>query len=119
MEGWRTIYTRENNVSDGELNMASIDRSYNEKRDFIRMRINSPVIICQGGKNYQGVCKDLSGAGMLVETGHAFELGDTLEVSIEQRGENQLPFKASAEVSRLEPTGDKYLVGLAISEILE
>lgn len=97
--------------------MASRDRSYSEKRDYIRMKINSPVAIHLGGKDYVGVCKDLSGAGMLVETEKTFDIGTRLEVSIEQKGENRLPFHASATVSRVETIGDKYLVGLSITDI--
>lgn len=99
--------------------MSSIDRSYNEKRDFIRMRINSPVNIEHAGNHYQGICKDLSGAGMLVETDCSFDIGAKIQVSIEQRGENQLPFNASAEVSRVDTSDNRFLVGLAIHQILE
>lgn len=99
--------------------MASIDRSYSEKRDFIRMKINSPVAINCDGKDYLGVCKDLSGAGMLVEMETTLPIGADLKVSIEQKGETHLPFHASATVSRVEPIDDKYLVGLSITEIHE
>lgn len=100
--------------------MSSIDRTYNEKRDFIRMRINSHVAIRHNGNDYQGICKDLSGAGMLVETEHPFVAGDKLEVKIEPKGENHLPFSATAEVQRVEAgANDKLTIGLAITEIQE
>lgn len=99
--------------------MASIDRSYNEKRDFIRMKINSPVSINCGDDSILGVCKDLSGAGMLVETEKTLPVGAELEVSIEQKGETHLPFHATATVSRVEPVDDKFLVGLSIIQIHE
>lgn len=99
--------------------MASIDRSYSEKRDFIRMKINSPVAIAHNGQDYLGVCKDLSGAGMLLETEHKFDIGSELEISIAQQGDTHLPFHATTTVSRVEPVDDKYLVGLAIIEIHE
>ena len=98
--------------------MASIDRSYSEKRDFIRMRVNSPVAIHHAGQDYQGFCKDLSGAGMLLETDRAFDIGTEVEVSIEQKCETHLPFNARATVSRVEDNGDTYLVGLSITDIL-
>lgn len=98
--------------------MSSIDRSYNEKRDFIRMRINSPVSISQDGSEYTGVCKDLSGAGMLVETSHAFTEGASVEIAIPQQSETHLPFNALAEVSRVEAApNDMYIVGLSITDI--
>ena len=99
--------------------MSSADKSYSEKRDFIRMRINSQVVICQGDNEYQGICKDLSGTGMLVETDQSFAIGDELEISIKQKGENQLPFNATAEVLRAEPnTSTGYTIGLTIKEII-
>ena len=100
--------------------MSSIDKSYNEKRDYIRMRINSAVHIRQAGNEYEGICKDLSGAGMLVETNQAFEIGSTLEISIDQKVETHLPFNATAEVSRVDEAPDSnYIIGLAITQISE
>jgi len=45
------------------------DRDYTEKRDFLRMHIDSPVEILLVGENTPrvGVCRDLSGGGMLVD----------------------------------------------------
>ena len=45
-----------------------IKRDYSEKRDFIRMTINTPVEVHseQEGVVAQGVCNDLSGSGMLL-----------------------------------------------------
>lgn len=98
--------------------MSSIDRSFNEKRDFIRMRINSPVAISQDGNAYTGVCKDLSGAGMLIEIDHEFVVGSNVEIAIPQKSETHLPFNAVAEVSRVEAgAGDTYIVGLSITDI--
>ncbi len=99
--------------------MASIDRSYSEKRDFIRMQVNSPIAIRHEGSDYEGICKDLSGAGMLLETEQAFAVGAELEVSIAQKRETHLPFNASATVSRIDEHDGKFLVGLAITRIHE
>ena len=100
--------------------MSSIDRSYNEKRDFIRMRINSAVQVRHNGQEFEGVCKDLSGAGMLIQTEQLLDVGSELEVSIKQDGESQLPFKANAVVSRTESNTDgSYVLGLSINEILD
>jgi hypothetical protein len=100
--------------------MSPIDRSYNEKRDFIRMKINSPVNISHAGKIYKGICKDLSGAGMLIETNQLFAVGDEVDISIEQKAENHLPFNAKAEVSRIDAgADDKHIVGLAITHIAD
>ncbi|ARN75289.1 PilZ domain-containing protein [Oceanicoccus sagamiensis] len=98
--------------------MSTSDRSYNEKRDFIRMKINSQLTIRQDGQDYTGTCKDLSGAGMSIESDQSFAVGSELEVSIAQQGETHLPFNATAEVSRVE-AGENGLfsIGLSIKEI--
>ncbi len=94
------------------------ERTYNEKRDFIRMKINSQLTIRQGGQDYQGVCRDLSGAGMSVESEQSFAVGSELEVSIAQQGETHLPFNATAEVSRVEARDEGlFSIGLSIKEI--
>ncbi|MFA7555508.1 MAG: PilZ domain-containing protein [Spongiibacteraceae bacterium] len=98
--------------------MPSNDRSYNEKRDFIRMKINTPVSVTHAGVQYQATCKDLSGAGMLIETQHLFNLGDILDVSIASQLDSHLPFNATTEVSRVDAGNeDTHIIGLSIKEI--
>ena len=98
--------------------MASLDRSFDEKRSFIRMKINTQVTIHMNGRDYQGVCKDLSGAGMLIETEEPFQLGDQLDVSIAQKGSNHLPFNARVEVTRVQSgSPGSQVIGLVIREI--
>ena len=100
--------------------MSMIERSFSEKRNFIRMKINAPVTLHTEGHSYQGICKDLSGAGMQIETSEAFSVGDIMQVTIEQKGASLVPFKATVEVSRIEPsTSGGHIVGFAIKEIEE
>jgi hypothetical protein len=100
--------------------MSVIDRPYSEKRNFIRMKINSPVTIVHEGNSYQATCKDLSGAGMQLESDGPFSIGDELQVTIQQSGDNRLPFNAIVEVTRVQDseTG-KQAVGLSIKEIID
>jgi len=99
-------------------NMPPSDRSFNEKRDFIRMKINSTVKVTQAGKDYQGICKDLSGTGMSILSETEFRVGDEVEILIEQQSDIHLPFQASAEVTRVQPDeSGKFIVGLAIKQI--
>lgn len=100
--------------------MSAYDRSYTEKRNFIRMMVNSPVNITYANRNYQGICKDLSGAGMLIETEDTFEIGAELEVTIQQKGDNHLPFNALVKVARVQTAQPGIqVIGLNIEEILE
>ena len=99
--------------------MPLTDRSFEEKRDFIRMQINSSVTITDKNNTYTGICKDLSGTGMRIETGDSFTVGNELTVSIQQKDEVRKPFNAIVEVTRIEEgDNDKQLIGLTIKEIL-
>lgn len=99
--------------------MAASDQSYSEKRNFIRMQVNSPVIITYAEHEYQGLCKDLSGAGMQIETEGNFEIGAELEVTIQQKGDNHLPFNAVVEVTRSKTSmPGNQAIGLSIKAIL-
>ncbi len=49
--------------------MHSMNRDYSEKRDFIRMKVDSEVHLSTEGSTHSitGICRDLSGTGMLIE----------------------------------------------------
>jgi hypothetical protein len=98
------------------MNMS--ERNYTEKRNFIRMKVDTPVDLTLAGDNprlIRAVCKDLSGTGMLVETEEALEIGTTLTVAITS-GKN--PFEADAEVTRSRTSSNgRFILGLKISDI--
>jgi len=100
--------------------MSMNERTFNEKRDFIRMKINSPVTVMHAGSSYKAICKDLSGTGLSIQTDQALPVGDDVTISIEQDGKSHLPFNAEAKISRVQPgNSGGYLIGLAITEISE
>lgn len=93
-------------------------RAYSEKRNFIRLRVNTPVQVQMGAEHFTAVCKDLSGSGMLMGTERALPVGADLDIRIDQEGENRLPFHATAKVARIDSDGDSgYIVGLALITI--
>ncbi len=93
-------------------------RAYNEKRNFIRMKINTPVQVEAGTEKFVARCKDLSGSGVLIQTDHALALGTMVEIRIEQDGDKHLPFHASGEVVRVDPVNPSgYILGLSLSAI--
>lgn len=97
-----------------------MDRTYDEKRSFIRMRIDTPVQVSHGTRRFAARCKDLSGSGMLIASDHSLAIGDEVEVSIEQEGPNRFPFRASATVSRAEAGAEgEFILGLALTMIHE
>jgi len=105
--------------------MSSIHRDYQEKRNFIRMKVDTPVnvTLASKGQRYDGICRDLSGGGMLVELATALPVGTELEVSIESGHGHNPMLHAKAEVTRVvaQPGEEEApcLLGLEIIAILE
>ncbi len=97
--------------------MSTTERIYTEKRTFIRMRVDTPVLLTHtdDSSQYDGICKDLSGAGMLVEVNQQIPLGTQLSIEIKS---GKTPFSAIGEVARIKtsPSGN-YIHGLKLSEI--
>lgn len=100
--------------------LMALDRAYNEKRGFIRMRIDAPVQVEAGASRFTARCKDLSGSGMLVAAAQPLEVGQEVNLTIDQEGGNRLPFRATASVARCEAQpGSDYIIGLSITAIHE
>lgn len=105
--------------------MDSTNRDYQEKRNFIRMRVDTPVTISlkAGDNTHGGICRDLSGGGMLVELDTALPVGTTVEVNIASNHGHNPMLKAQAEVTRVvaQPGSEESpcLLGLEIRSMLE
>lgn len=99
--------------------MLSEPKPYSEKRGFIRMKVDAPIAVRCGEAEFDAVCRNLSGSGLLVEAEREVPLGSLVEVCIEQEGENRVPFRASAEVTRCEADGESWILGLAIKDVHE
>ena len=94
------------------------NRAYSEKRNFIRMKINTPVEIQAGNEKFTARCKDLSGSGVLIQADRALALGTSVEIFIQQEGEKLLPFRATGEVVRVDPVNPSgYILGLSLNAI--
>ncbi len=113
----KPIYT------SGDL-MNSTNRDYQEKRNFIRMKIDTPasVEVNDGHSVYEGICRDLSGGGMLVELDATLPVGTLVDVCIASGHGHAPMLKARTEVARVvaQPGADKSpcLLGLEIREVL-
>ncbi len=102
----------------GEYAMLLDNRAWSEKRNFIRMKINTPVNIEHAGKTFIARCKDLSGSGMLVESEEQLPVGSIVNLLIDQEGDKRLPFRATAEVARVDAAGTgSFTIGLSITSI--
>jgi hypothetical protein len=102
--------------------MSSIDKGFSEKRDFIRMKISAPLSakLSHDEGVIEGLCRDLSGGGMQVETATHIPAGTDLVVEICSDHGHSPTLHAKAKVAR--STGDSengFLLGLEIVEILK
>jgi hypothetical protein len=95
--------------------------NYEEKRNFIRMKVDTVVTFtkAEGKERYEGRCRNLSGAGMLLETNKKLEMGDRLKVVIPSEGPDFSPLEAIVEVVRVIPEPDlhKFRMGVVIRKI--
>ncbi|MCI0911051.1 PilZ domain-containing protein [Pseudomonas putida] len=78
--------------------MPTTPSNHSEKRDFIRMRIDTEVRLLHAGQVIAAVCLDLSSSGMQVQAPQRFQVGDTLEVRIDSDHPALKGLHASAEV---------------------
>lgn len=104
--------------------MITTSRNYEEKRGFIRMRIDTPVSIsCKTlDTELKGVCRNLSGGGLLVELDATLPLATEVEICIRSQHGHSPMLKALARVMRVssKPGSEKKpcMLGLEIVEIL-
>ncbi|WP_248920824.1 PilZ domain-containing protein [Pseudomonas entomophila] len=89
--------------------------NYSEKRDFIRMRIDTEISLLHAGQVIAAVCLDLSSSGMQVQAAQRFQVGDRLEVRIDSDHPALKGLHASTEVVWIadQPGGEQKL-GLRI-----
>lgn len=93
-------------------------RDYSEKRDFMRMRVNSEITLYTGSKKIVGICKDLSGTGMLISVEEPLAIGAELTTALPSQNANFPPFETVARVLRVEQGDDGvYYIGLEIVEV--
>lgn len=96
------------------------ERAFSEKRDFIRMKIDTPLKaqLTGDGISMDGLCHELSGGGMRLATTHGVPPGTELEVSISSEYGHAPTLRAKTRVSRVQVEGGVYMMALAINEIL-
>ena len=101
--------------------MGTHDKSYSEKRDFIRMKIGAPLNakLSLDADIIEGLCRDLSGGGMQVETAQSIPMDTELEVEVSSDHGHNPTLRARAKVARSSEGEDGgYILGLVILEVL-
>lgn len=95
--------------------MSQNDRAYSEKRDYIRMRLETAVILHHAGQEIPALCLDLSSTGMQIEAEVALSTGDKVKVHIPSEHSELAGLDAHAEVVRVNDLADgRQSLGLAI-----
>jgi hypothetical protein len=95
-------------------------RQYQEKRNFIRMRLDCPALLHIDDRALKGLCSNLSGGGMLLIVDERIEVGSECAVNISSHFGHGPMLKARTRVIRaLGSSDNKYHLGLAIIELLD
>lgn len=100
--------------------MSLIDKNFEEKRDFIRMKIEAPLDATISGNDgsFSGVCRELSGGGVQLILDTALTDGSEWELNIASSHGHSPQLRAIVKVVRVTPEGDKYATGLQILEVI-
>lgn len=104
--------------------MNSSIREFQEKRNFIRMKIDTPasVDISDHSQSYAGICRDLSGGGMLVELDNPLPIGTEVEVTVSSAHGHAPMLQAEAIVARViaQPgaEAEPCMLGLEIKNVI-
>lgn len=96
--------------------------SYDDKRNFYRMMLNSDVSVTiiddEANSELMATCRDLSATGMAIEMSHPIEINTNVKVSMGASGSTIQPLDVKGKVVRVtEESGDNYLIGINIAEI--
>ena len=79
------------------------DKNYEEKRSFVRMRLDTIVTFTIKGKGdqaYHGSSQDLSATGLYMTTEEPLEVGDEVELIMNANSQQLPPFVAEGKVVR-------------------
>lgn len=84
--------------------MSSVNKDYEEKRNFIRMFVDAKVTLTDTatGQTYPGDSKNLSGDGILITTDQIFQLNQELKLDVCSEKSQMPPLSAEFTVKRIE-----------------
>ncbi len=98
-------------------------REYDEKRDFIRITVDSDIkfSLSGSGQDECGKVTNLSGRGMMFIADHPLTVEDRIEVQIHPENDLTPPLHANVRVVRVNKLRhtDGYEIGAVIQEILD
>jgi len=100
--------------------MNNLNRTWDEKRDFIRMKVNTEITLSlnDSDRNVVGYCRDLSGTVMLIEVDEEIVTGDTCQTSLPSASNTFSSLDATLKILRcIQVSDNKYQLGTEIVEI--
>ena len=97
------------------MNLAA---SYDEKRVFIRMRVETPLTLTLDNRTLSCRCVDLSGTGMCIETTEKLAIGDEAVAYLPSYQNQFEPLNACIRIKRALEEGDINYYGAEIIELL-
>jgi len=100
--------------------MSNLARNFNEKRDYIRMQVDTPAkLTLSNGQSFSVTCVDLSSSGVQLHSNEAIPVQSAGELHVESGGGSTPPLSARVSVCRLQAMEDgMYRVGLSIDSFL-
>lgn len=101
--------------------MESFNRCYDEKRNYIRMKVNTPaqITVENEGSVHKGVCNDLSSGGMLLTTDKFLPLDTELLITVSSTHGHSPTLKARCRIARVEEgPNEQCILGVEIAEFL-
>lgn len=97
-----------------------MSRNWGEKRDFIRMKVDTEVTIVveESNQHITGHCRNLSGTGMLLEVESLIPEGQTCKTTLNSSNSSFPALDATVKVVRCtQLEDDLYLLGTEIVHI--
>lgn len=89
-----------------------------EQRDFNRMQVNTTAMLANDDKQIEGVCRNLSADGALVETATGqCQVGEVWQLVMPAADAQVPPLKATATVLRIENRAGSDWVALTLTEV--
>lgn len=97
--------------------MTTLARTYQEKRDFMRMQIKTPASLrLEDGRDLQLTCLDLSSSGVQLACSEPLPVGTQGILHISSGGQTTSPLSAEVTICRVEEENGGYRFGATISD---
>lgn len=100
--------------------MSLSDKTFAEKRDFIRMKIEAPhnATISSDAGHHSGVCRELSGGGVQLMLDTALPEQSEWELNVASNHGHSPQLRAVVKVVRVTPEGEQFATGLQIVKVI-